>query len=56
MRDLFVVLDRHQRRLRVSRTGGARLPVRAHLCLCMLLHKGRFWSLNSFPEEQCLVY
>ena len=25
-------------------------------CNCMLLHKGRFWSSNSFLEGQCLVY
>ena len=40
----------------VCKARGAMLPLRAHLCICMLLHRGLFWSLNSFPEEQCLVY
>ena len=34
----------------------ARLPLRVHLCMSMFLHRGKFSSLNSFPEEQCLVY
>ena len=34
----------------------ARLPLRLHLCISMFLHRGRFSSSNSFPEEQCLVY
>ena len=35
---------------------GARLLLRVHLCICMLLHGGRFRSVSSFPEQQWLVY
>ena len=35
---------------------GGKLPLRVHLCICMFLHRGRFLSLNSIPEEQCLAY
>ena len=45
-----------QGHLRVPRAARARLPLRAHLCICMFLHRGRFWLLNYFPEEECLVY
>ena len=34
----------------------ARLPLRTHLRICMLLRMVRFWYSNSFPEEQCTVY
>ena len=26
------------------------------LCIYMFLHRVRFWSLNSFPEERCLIH
>ena len=29
--------------------------MRTHLCIYMFLHRARLWSLNSFPEEQCLM-
>ena len=31
--------------------GGVRLPLRAHLFICMFLHRSRVWSLSSFLEE-----
>ena len=40
----------------VSKAGkGARLPLSAHLCICILLHRGRFWSSDPFIEVQCFV-
>ena len=35
---------------------GTRLCLRVNLCICILSHRGRFLSSNSFPEEQCLIY
>ena len=35
---------------------GARFPVKAHLCICIFLHRGGISSSNSFLQGQCLVY
>ena len=32
------------------------LPLRAHLCICMFLHRDGFWSSTYLLERQCLVY
>ena len=45
-----------QGRLRIPKAGGQGFLLRVHLCICMFLHKGRFWSSNSFPEEKCWLY
>ena len=42
-----------QGRLRVPRTKGARLPLRAHLYICMFLHRGR---IRSFLEGKNVTY
>ena len=40
----------------VPRGEGAKLSLKAHLCIYMFLHSSRFRSINSFPEEQSLAY
>ena len=37
-----------QGRLRVPRAGGARLHLRAHLCIIKFLQRGRFWFQALF--------
>ena len=34
---------------------GARLPLKAHLCIWLVLNIVRLWLLSSFREE-CLIY
>ena len=42
--------------MRTSDRQGAMLPLRAYLCICVLLRRGRFWLSNSLLEGKCLVY
>ena len=36
--------------------GGAKTPLRAHLCIRMFLQRNKSWSSKSFLERQCLDY
>ena len=46
-----------QGRLRVPRAGGKVSSEGTSLySICISLHRSSFWSSNSFPEKQCLVY
>ena len=45
-----------ERKASQNGAGGARLPLRTHLYICMFLHKGRYWFSNSFVEGQNVVY
>ena len=35
---------------------GARPTLRVHLCICMFLHRGRFWSSNFLLKGKCVAY